>query len=128
MIRCALFVILCLLAFWLCSNWKYELANKTLSDNNRESVMFVKRNSDLVMYTLYIVFTVFVFITNYQFVLRVPYFAQIFMSFVLLLVLSRIKKIDYQYHTIVSVIIVMESVAHLCYLLIYVYKNLTFAF
>ena len=128
MIRCALFVILCLLAFWLCSNWKYELANKTLGDNSRESVMFVKRNSDLVMYTLYIVFTVFVFITNYQFVLRVPYFAQIFMSFVLLLVMTRIKKIDYQYHSFVSVIIVLESVAHLGYLLIYVYKNLTFAF
>lgn len=128
MIRCALFVILCLLAFWLCSNWKYELANKTLGDNSRESVMFVKRNSDLVMYTLYIVFTVFIFITNYQFVLRVPYFAQIFMSFVLLLVMTRIKKIDYQYHTFVSVIIILESVAHLGYLLIYVYKNLTFAF
>ena len=128
MIRCALFVILCLLAFWLCSNWKYELANKTLGDNSRESVMFVKRNSDLVMYTLYIVFTVFIFITNYQFVLRVPYFAQIFMSFVLLLVMTRIKKIDYQYHSFVSVIIILESVAHLGYLLIYVYKNLTFAF
>lgn len=128
MIRCALFVALCLLAFWLCSNWKYELANKTLGDNSRETVMFVKRNSDLVMYTLYIVFTVFIFITNYQFVLRVPYFAQIFMSFVLLLVMTRIKKIDYQYHTFVSVIIILESVAHLGYLLIYVYKNLTFAF
>lgn len=128
MIRCALFVALCLLAFWLCSNWKYELANKTLGDNSRETVMFVKRNSDLVMYTLYIVFTVFVFITNYQFVLRVPYFAQIFMSFVLLLVMTRIKKIDYQYHTFVSVIIILESVAHFGYLLLYVYKNLTFTF
>ncbi|MBR2454763.1 MAG: EpsG family protein [Clostridia bacterium] len=128
MIRCALFVALCLFAFWLCSNWKYELANKTLGDNSRETVMFVKRNSDLVMYTLYIVFTVFVFITNYQFVLRVPYFAQIFMSFVLLLVMTRIKKIDYQYHTFVSVIIILESVAHFGYLLLYVYKNLTFTF
>ncbi|MBQ2285415.1 MAG: hypothetical protein II244_07090, partial [Clostridia bacterium] len=87
-----------------------------------------KRNNDYVIYALYTTFTVFVFITNYQFVLRTPYFIQIKMSFALLMILKKLQQYNSRYYTAVRTIIVVESLAHFAYLLLYVYRSMYFAF
>lgn len=129
MIRSALFVFLCLVGIWICSEWKkFEIRKNELSENAQKNLIPIKRNNDFIIYSLYVTFTIFILISNYQFVLRTPYFVQIFMSFVLLLILMKLKQYNEQYYTALSVIIVIESLGHFAYLLLYVYKNMSFAF
>ena len=122
MIRSALFVLLCLAGIWICSEWKrFELRKSTDPQVVIEQITPIKRNNDYIIYALYTTFTVFIFITNYQFVLRTPYFVQIMMSFVLLMILMKLQQYNIRYYTAVRSIIVIESLAHFAYLLLYVY-------
>ena len=129
MIRSALFVLLCLAGIWICSEWKqFEIRKNNSSPQLAlEQITSIKRNNDYTIYALYTVFTVFIFITNYQFVLRTPYFIQIMMSFVLLMVLKKLQQYNSRYYTAVRTIIVVESLAHFAYLLLYVYRSMYFA-
>lgn len=129
MIRSALFVLLCLAGIWICSEWKrFELRKNTDPQVVIEQITPIKRNNDYIIYALYTTFTVFIFITNYQFVLRTPYFVQIMMSFVLLMILMKLQQYNIRYYTAVRSIIVIESLAHFAYLLLYVYRSMYFAF
>ena len=129
MIRSALFVLLCLAGIWICSEWKrFELRKSTEPQVVIEQITPIKRNNDYIIYALYTTFTVFIFITNYQFVLRTPYFVQIMMSFVLLMILMKLQQYNIRYYTAVRSIIVIESLAHFAYLLLYVYRSMYFAF
>lgn len=129
MIRSALFIFLCLIGVWICSEWKKsELRKCDIEENCNKSIVPIKRNNDFIIYSLYVTFTIFILISNYQFVLRTPYFVQIFMSFVLLLILMKLKQYNEQYYTALSVIIVIESLGHFAYLLLYVYRNMSFVF
>lgn len=129
MIRSALFVLLCLAGIWICSEWKqFELRKSTDPQILLEQITPIKRNNDYIIYALYTTFTVFVFITNYQFVLRTPYFIQIMMSFALLMILKKLQQYNSRYYTAVRTIIVVESLAHFAYLLLYVYRSMYFAF
>ncbi len=129
MIRSALFVLLCLAGIWICSEWKrFELRKSTDPQVVIEQITPIKRNNDYIIYALYTTFTVFIFITNYQFVLRTPYFVQIMMSFVLLMILMKLQQYNFRYYTAVRSIIVIESLAHFAYLLLYVYRSMYFAF
>lgn len=129
MIRSALFVLLCLAGIWICSEWKrFELRKSTDPQVVIEQITPIKRNNDYIIYALYTTFTVFIFITNYQFVLRTPYFVQIMMSFVLLMILMKLQQYNIRYYTAVRSIIVIESLAHFAYLLLYVYRSMYFAF
>ena len=129
MIRSALFVLLCLAGIWICSEWKrFELRKSTDPQVVIEQITPIKRNNDYIIYALYTTFTVFIFITNFQFVLRTPYFVQIMMSFVLLMILMKLQQYNIRYYTAVRSIIVIESLAHFAYLLLYVYRSMYFAF
>ena len=129
MIRSALFVLLCLAGIWICSEWKrFELRKSTEPQVVIEQITPIKRNNDYIIYALYTTFTVFIFITNYQFVLRTPYFVQIMMSFVLLMILMKLQQYNIRYYTAVRSIIVIESLAHFAYLLLYVYRSMYFVF
>ena len=129
MIRSVLFVFLCLAGIWICSEWKrFELRKSTDPQVVIEQITPIKRNNDYIIYALYTTFTVFIFITNYQFVLRTPYFVQIMMSFVLLMILMKLQQYNIRYYTAVRSIIVIESLAHFAYLLLYVYRSMYFAF
>ncbi|MBE6804232.1 MAG: hypothetical protein E7528_04970 [Ruminococcaceae bacterium] len=129
MVRSALFVLLCLAGIWICSEWKrFELRKSTDPQVVIEQITPIKRNNDYIIYALYTTFTVFIFITNYQFVLRTPYFVQIMMSFVLLMILMKLQQYNFRYYTAVRSIIVIESLAHFAYLLLYVYRSMYFAF
>jgi hypothetical protein len=129
MIRSALFVALCLMGIWVCSEWKrFELRKSIDQQMATEQVTPIKRNNDYIVYTLYTTFTVFIFITNYQFVLRTPYYIQILISFALLMILMKLQKYNLRYYTAVRTIIVIESLAHFAYLLLYVYRSMHFVF
>ncbi len=129
MIRSALFVFLCLVGIWICSEWKrFELRKNTDPQIAIEKITPIKRNNDYIIYSLYTTFTVFIFITNYQFVLRTPYFIQIMMSFVLLMILIKLQQYNPRYCIALRSIIIIESLAHFVYLLLYVYRSMYFAF
>lgn len=130
MIRSILFLLLCFAGIWICSEWKqFEIRKNNNSPQLAlEQITSIKRNNDYTIYALYTVFTVFIFITNYQFVLRTPYFIQIMMSFVLLMVLKKLQQYNSRYYTAVRAIIVAESLMHFAYLLLYVYRSMYFAF
>ena len=130
MIRSVLFLLICLAGIWICSEWKqFEIRKNNNSPQLAlEQITSIKRNNDYTIYALYTVFTVFIFITNYQFVLRTPYFIQIMMSFVLLMILMKLQQYNSRYYTAVRSIIVIESLAHFAYLLLYVYRSMYFAF
>lgn len=129
MVRVVVFIAICFMGKWA----NKELQNDTLirdlnHSNIKQTKLYIKRNSDLLTYILYIVLTVLLFITNYQFVLRIPYFAQIFMSFAVLLVLTKLRKHNTKNYTFLVMAILLESIVHFIYLLIYVYKVLHFNF
>lgn len=79
-------------------------------------------------FCMYITLSVITFITNYQYVLRTPYFIQILISVPVLFVLFYLKKFNRRYYSACSFLIAVESFAHFAYLLIYVYGALDFSF
>lgn len=128
MVRVAVFIVICVLAVLVCNKMRDVEKQKHLKQQElRCRLEQINHFSDFNMFCLYLSITVITFITNFQFVLRTPYFIQTMISVVVLLALSGLKKYDKRLNSIVRIILVVESLAHLVYLLIYVYNSLQFA-
>lgn len=128
MVRVAVFIVICVLAVLVCNKMRDVEKQKHLKQQElRCRLEQINHLSDFNMFCLYLSITVITFITNFQFVLRTPYFIQTMISVVVLLALSGLKKYDKRLNSIVRIILVVESLAHLVYLLIYVYNSLQFA-
>ena len=128
MVRVAVFIVICVLAVLVCNKMRDVEKQKHLKQQElRCRLEQINHFSDFNMFCLYLSITVITFITNFQFVLRTPYFIQTMISVVVLLALSGLKKYDKRLNSIIRIILVVESLAHLVYLLIYVYNSLQFA-
>ena len=128
MIRVAVFIAVCILAVLVCNKMRDVEKHKHLNQQELYNRLDqINRFSDFNMFCLYLSITVITFITNFQFVLRTPYFIQTMISVVVLLALSGLKKYDKRLNGIVRAALIVESIAHLGYLLIYVYNSLQFA-
>ena len=128
MIRVAVFIAVCILAVLVCNKMRDVEKHKHLNQQELYNRLDqINRFSDFNMFCLYLSITVITFITNFQFVLRTPYFIQTMISVVVLLALSGLKKYDKRLNSVVRIILIVESVAHLAYLMIYVYNSLQFA-
>ena len=127
-VRVAVFIVICVLAVLVCNKMRSVEKQKRLGQQEiRHRLDQINRFSDFNMFCLYLSITVITFITNFQFVLRTPYFIQTMISVVVLLALSGLKKYDKRLNSVVKITLVIESVAHLAYLMIYVYNSLQFA-
>ena len=127
-VRVAVFIVICVLAVLVCNKMRSVEKQKRLGQQEiRHRLDQINRFSDFNMFCLYLSITVITFITNFQFVLRTPYFIQTMISVVVLLALSGLKKYDKRLNSVVRTILIVESVAHLAYLMIYVYNSLQFA-
>lgn len=126
-VRVAVFIVICVLAVLVCNKMRSVEKQKRLGQQEiRHRLDQINRFSDFNMFCLYLSITVITFITNFQFVLRTPYFIQTMISVVVLLALSGLKKYDKRLNSVVRTILIVESVAHLAYLMIYVYNSLQF--
>ena len=72
---------------------------------------------------VYSIVAIFLFASNYQFVLRTPNFIQIALSVPLLFLLYRFRNPVNK-----KILLSAESVIHFAYLLLYVYNNAQFVF
>ena len=109
-----------------------EFAKQITKRNNTDGIKN-KRNDSIRVYEystllIYISASVFTFITNYQYVLRTPYFIQILASAPLLYIFTNQRKEQLKRLQIMELIVLAESLSHFIYLLIYVYGNLSFEF
>ncbi len=128
MVRVSVFIVLCILAVLVCNKMRDVEKQKHFGQQELcHRLDQINRFSDFNMFCLYLSITVLTFITNFQFVLRTPYFIQTMISVVVLLALSELKKYDKRLNSAVRTILIVESIAHLAYLMIYVYNSLQFA-
>lgn len=126
-VRVAVFIVICILTVLVCNKMRDVEKQKHLGQQELcHRLDQLNRFSDFNMFCLYLSITVITFITNFQFVLRTPYFIQTMISVVVLLALSGLKKYDKRLNSVVRTILIVESVAHLAYLMIYVYNSLQF--
>ena len=78
---------------------------------------------------VYSIVTIFLFISNYQFILRTPNFIQITLSVPLLFLLYRFRNpVNKNLKPYTYIVLSAESVIHFAYLLLYVYNNAQFVF
>lgn len=78
---------------------------------------------------VYSIVTIFLFVSNYQFVLRTPNFIQIALSVPLLFLLYRFRNpVNKNLKPYTYILLSAESVIHFAYLLLYVYNNAQFVF
>lgn len=78
---------------------------------------------------VYSIVTIFLFISNYQFILRTPNFIQITLSVPLLFLLYRFRNpVNKNLKPYTYIVLSAESVIHFVYLLLYVYNNAQFVF
>ncbi len=129
MVRVAVFIVICFIGKLANQELKNDTSKIDSNHSNiQQTMLYAKRNSDLLTYILYVILTIFLFITNYQYVLRIPYFAQILMSFAIILALTKLRKHNAKNYTFLAIIVLFESFVHFIYLLVYVYKVLHFNF
>ena len=128
MVRVVVFVVICILAVLVCNKMQEVEKQKHLSQHElRHRADQINRFYDFNTFCLYLTITVITFITNFQFVLRTPYFIQTMISVVVLLTLAGLRKYDRRLNSVVRTTLIVESIAHLGYLMIYVYNSLQFA-
>ena len=128
MIRVAVFVLICILAVLVCNKMRDVEKQKRLGQQELyHRLDQINRFNDFNTFCLYLAITVVTFITNFQFVLRTPYFIQTMISVIVLLTLNGLNKYDKRINNVVRTLLIVESIAHLGYLLIYVYNSLQFA-
>ena len=78
---------------------------------------------------VYSIVAIFLFASNYQFVLRTPNFIQIALSVPLLFLLYRFRNpVNKNLKPYTYILLSAESVIHFAYLLLYVYNNAQFVF
>lgn len=123
-IKVFIFIIIGIATQIVYSELKKRRASHKISENFRIATNINKYST----FCMYITLSVITFITNYQYVLRTPYLIQILISVPVLFVLSNLKKFNYKYYYACSFLVLLESIAHFAYLLIYVYKVLDFSF
>lgn len=121
LVRLATMLLISLVCIYMC----HILLRR--SDNTHE-LRNTNRSFVFSVFCIYNIITVFTFITNYQYVLRTPYFIQIIASVPLAFILSKSSEFKSEYLTLLKGFVVFESFAHFAYLLIYVYGNLIFSF
>ncbi len=121
---------ICLLTLWICLEMRKRFgASKMISKvYNSDTLLQIGSARDISIFCLYLILTAATFITNYQFILRTPYFVQILMSAGLLFMLVQLRNLNRNYKLLTFVLIGAESLAHFCYLLVYVYNGLSFQF
>ena len=128
MVREVVFVFICILAVWVCKKLREkENRNALKSGELKLRMQQIGAFNDFTVFCLYLTVTVFTFITNFQFVLRTPYFVQTMISVVLLLVMAEMKNLDIKINAAVKTVIITESILHQVYLMVYVYGALEFA-
>lgn len=129
-LRLAVCTGICLLSLWICLEKQNRFgASKTASKvYNSCELLQIGRARDISLFCLYLILTAVTFITNYQFILRTPYFIQILMSAGLLFMLVQMRNLNRNYRFLTFVLLGAESLAHFCYLLVYVYNGLSFQF
>lgn len=123
------FTLLCVLMLWCC----VSAHQKTVPYSARETDCDCKRlnigrTRDMVVFCLYIIFTVLTFADNYQFLLRTTYFILILMAPMLLALLTKLHNMNRPYRLNMFVLIALESLLYFGYLIVYVYTVLTFSF
>ena len=118
--------------------WQFSmLLSMTITES-----LFKKKNTDGLlgnrllngMYNydwmiVYSIVAIFLFASNYQFVLRTPNFIQIALSVPLLFLLYRFRNpVNKNLKPYTYILLSAESVIHFAYLLLYVYNNAQFVF
>lgn len=123
-IKICIFIVIGIVVQIVYNDLKERKSPYGLSTNFRTATNVSKYST----FCMYITFSVITFITNYQYVLRTPYFIQMLISVPVLFILSYLRKYNRKYYYGYSFLIFVESLAHFAYLLIYVYKVLRFSF
>lgn len=122
--KLGVFMIICIVALAVFGELKKRYIKNDLLTKARDAAVINR----FTVFCLYITLSVVTFISNYQFVLRTPYFAQMLMSVPLLFSIISLRKINKKYYNALSAFVIVESVVHFAYLLIYVYRVLDFSF
>lgn len=108
----------------LLSDFQRRYMKNDLVAKARETAVINK----FTVFCMYITMSILPFISNYQFVLRTPYFVQMLMSVPLIFSLVMFRKNNQRYYRAMRVFIFTESIVHFAYLLVYVYRYLEFSF
>lgn len=129
--RLLLCLALCVLLFLLYTSAKNDCKKYWRTENGEAYILKLQSDRlvyDYAMLIVYFSMSVVAFISNYQFVLRTPYFIQILITPVLLYLLSNFRAKKSKYYTAVTLICIIESLGHFAYLCLYVYNTAVFAF
>ena len=106
------------------------LCNSAIKKYNRqdEKYSIAVHTEQYSVFVIYIMLTVFVFISNFQYVLRTPYLVQVLISVPLLYILGNYKSLKPDYSGLLKGLIIMESLMDFTYSLLTSYGNLSFDF
>lgn len=110
----------------------YDDNGKPLKKKNTDGLLGNRLLNGMYNYDWMIVYSIvaiFLFASNYQFVLRTPNFIQIALSVPLLFLLYRFRNpVNKNLKPYTYILLSAESVIHFAYLLLYVYNNAQFVF